>query len=150
MVIKNSVIIKNVNSSRLIRSISFLAILGTSIFTLAVSLNYFYKPIVDRYFTSGESGSEQILSIHSGNYRVTTKKDSLLSFTDVLSNELGDYKSHKPVGWHADFSELSHPDSFPFVMIYRVDYERGATEQEFVFAGLFERKLIGRQVRLLP
>ncbi len=150
MVIKNSVIIKRRFISRGARLFSLLLLLSGIGFTSAVSLHQFYKPLINQYFSGNQTTQEQILSIQSGKYRVSTQQASKDSFSEILSNELGLYKSHSSVGWYADFLELNHPDSFPLVMIYRVDYELGSTEQEFVFSGLFEPKLIARQVRLLP
>ena len=150
MVIKNAVIIKRSLISRSIRTICFLLLITSALFTSAVSLHQLYKPAVNHYFSESPVSSEQILSIQSGHYKVSTQKDSKHSFSEVLSRELGAYKSHSSVGWYADFSKLTSPDNFPVVMTYRVEYESGSTEQEFVFTGLFDRKLIVRQVRLLP
>lgn len=140
-------IIKNKWMSLLSRVATVLIITGSSLITAAVSLQYFYQGEVDHYFVDQEN-LEETLIIQSGRHGLRAYGQSKENFRPLLDAQLGQYQSHKFIGWHADFTQLLKGEGFPFFMLYEVSYQKGMTQEYFSYSGLLAPRLLAREVHL--
>ncbi|MGI9279926.1 MAG: hypothetical protein ACR2PX_09880 [Endozoicomonas sp.] len=144
---RNRTLLDNKNLSLAARAITVVLVLTSTVITGAVSLQYVYQGEVDHYFEA-EQGSELMLIIQSGHHTLKTTGSGKDNFRPLLGNELGDYKEHTFVGWHADFSQMSWGGGFPFFMLYEVRYQRGQTQEFFSYEGLLNPQLVAREVHI--
>ena len=149
MAIKNTVLVYNKLGSRLAR-LGVVSTIGISaVFAGFISLQYLYQQKVEQFFVNQIPIDPQALIIRSHNHWITTGKNHFKTYQPLLAKTLGDYKSHRFLGWHASYEDWrTSQDGLPITLLYEVQYELGVSQETFLFKGVMPARLMAREVRI--
>ncbi|MET4693156.1 hypothetical protein [Endozoicomonas lisbonensis] len=147
MGIKKRVLISNRKLSLLSRCITVVLIFTAGLITAAASLQYFYQQEVNNYFADGIAREDNLV-IQMDRHVLTATGNKKNHFLPLLDNELGAYQSHRFIGWNTDVRNRHSNESLPFILLYKVSYEKKITEEFFYYKGFLDPDLTARKVRI--
>ncbi len=149
MAIKNTVLVHNKLGSGLSRLGIVSIIILSAVVTGFISLQYLYQQHVDRFFINQTSIDPQALIIGNNDHWITTGKNHFKTYKPLLQKELGDYKSHRFLGWFSSYEQWRNSqDGFPVTLLYEVQYELGVSQETFLFKGIMPARLMARMVNV--
>ncbi len=153
MAIQNKTLVNSRLGSWLSR-IGILSIIALSaLITGFISLQFFYQQKVDSYFSDQGINTaltdEAALIIRTKDHWITASGQHQETYKPLLAKELGDYQSHRYIGWFSSFSDwVSSHDGLPFTLMYEVQYEHGISQEAFFFKGIIPARLMAREVNI--
>ena len=147
MGIKKRVMTGNRKPSLLSRCMTVLLIFTAGLMTAAISFQYFYQQEVNDYFADGIA-REDSLMIQMDRHVLTATGNKKNHFLPLLNNELGAYQSHRFIGWNTDARIRHGHERLPFVLLYKVSYEKKTTKEFFYYKGFLDPDLTARKVRI--
>ncbi len=147
MVIKNTIIIGNTYFSWLSRCLIIALLIVLGLIAVTLSKQYVYQRAVDQFLSSA-SQEEKVLVIHTADRWITTTGKNKSIYYPLLTQELGEYRSHRFIGWHADYRLWRKGLELPFILLYEVTYDNAVTEEQFHFSGGLPFEVSIREVSL--
>ena len=153
MTFNNQVIVKNPIHSWLLRVAVLLVFCCCIVTTGFLSLQYLYKQRVEDHFLSllepNPAITEGSLMIISEDYWLNATGDNKAVYQPLLAQELGQYQSHRYIGWHSNVKDwLNQKGDRHFFLLYEVQYEKGTSEETFLFDGLQPLQILAREISI--
>ncbi|OED43610.1 hypothetical protein ACH42_09590 [Endozoicomonas sp. (ex Bugula neritina AB1)] len=142
------IIINNRYISWTLRAAVLLLLIGATLITATISLQYRHQKSVDQFFTDPPTPTKNILIIRTGNHWITASGNNKKIYTPLLSKTLGAYRSHRYLGWYADYKQWKKGLQLPFALMYEVTYDKAIINESFYFSGEHPSHLLAREVSL--
>ncbi|WP_299731223.1 hypothetical protein [uncultured Endozoicomonas sp.] len=148
---ENRVLVRDRYQSWVLRGGLLLIVLLSAVVVIFASMQYLYQQQVERYFSAineaESSVDEGSLIISTADHWITASGIKKDIYKPLLDEKLGAYLSHRYIGWHSNYKDwLNSQNGRAFFLMYEVQYEKGSSEESFLFNGFDASRILAREV----